>query len=114
MFPECFHAAYGIPSGPGEECPESLIALVMSLRRICQSVSDFGKSGLVWLVLGASVWCLLEWWAWFACDAFALTLGLGSFACGRGLLDLLEEVGDALREVVVEEGGVNAEDVLEG
>ena len=44
-----------MPSGPGAEWPEILIALVMSLSRIRQSSEEVGKFGLVWLVLGASL-----------------------------------------------------------
>ena len=71
--PDSFQAMYGMPSGPGAEWPDILIALATSLRRICQSSAEVGKFGLVWFVLGASV-RRLEWFrGLFVCDAFALT-----------------------------------------
>ena len=44
-----------MPSGPGAEWPDILIALVMSLSRIRQSSEAVGKFGLVLHVLGASL-----------------------------------------------------------
>ena len=44
-----------MPSGPGAEWPDILIALVMSVSRIRQSSEAVGKFGLVLHVLGASL-----------------------------------------------------------
>ena len=63
-----------MPSGPGAEWPDSLIALVMSLRRMRQSSGEVGKFGLVWFVLGASPRRLWRFCGKLACDAFALKL----------------------------------------
>ena len=53
-------------------------------------------------------------WAAFACDVFVLTSLLEVMVCGRGLLELLDVVGDALRDVVVDEGVDLVEGGLEG
>ena len=89
-----------MPSGPGAEWPDILIALVMSLSRIRQSSEAVGKLGLVWHVLGASLLGL--WWTCgkFACDACALESLFGVLLRGRELLELSEEAGDVLREVI--------------
>ena len=102
--PERFQAVYGMPSGPGAEWPEILIALVISLRRILQSSAEVGKLGLVWLALGASV-RRLEWSCGvFASDAFVLASLFCVLVRGRGLVELSEEAGDELRDVDVEGG----------
>ena len=45
---------------------------------------------------------------------FVLTSLLEVMVCGRGLLELLDVVGDALRDVVVDEGVDLVEGGLEG
>ena len=102
--PECFQAVYGMPSGPGAEWPEILIALVMSLRRILQSSAEVGKLGRVWFFLGASVHRLAWSCGMFANDAFALVSLFCVLVRGRWLVELSEESGDALRDVDVEGG----------
>ena len=52
-------------------------------------------------------------WAALACAEFALRSLLESLVCNRGLLDLLEVVGDAFRDVVVDEGVDRVEGGLE-
>ena len=93
-----------MPSGPGAEWPEILIALVMSLRRSLQSSAEVGKLGRVWCVLGASV-PRLEWsCGMFVNDEFALVSLFCVLVRGRWLVELSEESGDALRDVDVEGG----------
>ena len=102
--PERFQAVYGMPSGPGAEWPEILIALVISLRRILQSSAEVGKLGLVWFVLGASVH-RLEWsCGMLGSEAFVLASLFCVLVRGRGLAELSEEAGDELRDVDVEGG----------
>ena len=94
------------------------MALAMSLRRTCQSLSDVGKGGRVWIVLGASV-------CWLARSCFCLELSAlrgGAFAVGvlctrrwlvggggLGLWSSLDDDGEVLRDVdeEVEDVGVD-------